>query len=67
MSEAGVTACAIVAWGASSGLGEGRDAVALSGDRAVTRVVQDEELTAAGLTRPFCSRVRLATAKAVTA
>lgn len=48
--------CAIVAWGASSGLGEGENAFA-SGDRAITRVVRDDELAAAGLGRPFCARV----------
>lgn len=51
--------CAIVAWGASSGLGEGEHAF-VTGDRAITRVVRDEELAAAGLLRPFCSRVPMA-------
>jgi 3-oxoacyl-[acyl-carrier-protein] synthase II len=51
-----VSGCAIVAWGASSGLGEGEAAFA-TGDRAVTRVVRDEELAAAGLGRPYCARV----------
>lgn len=53
-------AAAIVAWGASSGLGEGEAAFA-SGDRAITRVVRDDELVAAGLGRPFCARVPFAT------
>lgn len=55
-----MSACAIVAWGAASGLGEGEAAIATR-DRAVTRVVRDDELAAAGLGRPFCSRVLLAT------
>lgn len=56
-----MSAVAIVAWGASSGLGEGNDAVVVAGDRAVTRIVKDEELSAARLTRPFCARVQRAT------
>ncbi len=52
-------ACAVVAWGASSALGEGESAFACAapGERAPTRVMRDDELAAAGLVRPYCGRV----------
>ena len=58
-SHSASTACAIVAWGASSALGEGELAfrVAEPGAPAGTRVERDEELARVGLTRPFCCRV----------
>lgn len=56
-------ACAVVAWGASSALGEGDAAFACGtpGERAITRVVHDDELARAGLLRPYCGRVPIAT------
>ncbi len=52
-------ACAVVAWGAASALGEGDAAFACGevGAPASTRVARDEELASAGLLRPYCGRV----------
>ncbi len=52
--------CAVVAFGALSALGEGRDALGLGdvGEPARLAVTRDAELAAASLTRPFCGRVR---------
>ena len=51
--------CAVVAFGASSGLGEGEAAlgVGAAGDVAPVAIARDPELVAATLTRPFCARV----------
>jgi len=50
---------AVVAFGASSGLGDGEDALGIGriGDVAPSAIVRDEELDAAKLLRPFCARV----------
>lgn len=51
--------CAVIAFGASSGLGEGEAAlgVGAAGEVAPVAVARDPELAAAGLTKPFCARV----------
>jgi 3-oxoacyl-[acyl-carrier-protein] synthase II len=56
--------CAVIAFGASSGLGEGAAALGVGavGSAAPIAVARDAELVAAGLTRPFCARVRVAEA-----
>jgi 3-oxoacyl-[acyl-carrier-protein] synthase II len=55
-----VTAVAIVAFGAISALGEGREAahVGIVGSPAAVAIERDAELVAAGLGRPFAARVR---------
>lgn len=52
---------AIVAFGAISALGEGRDAFAVAGPGVAPRVAAgfDQELASAGLSRPFVARVAL--------
>jgi 3-oxoacyl-[acyl-carrier-protein] synthase II len=51
--------CAVIAFGASSGLGEGEAAlgVGVAGEAAPTAIARDAELVAANLKRPFCARV----------
>jgi len=51
--------CAVIAYGALSALGEGEVAlgVGVVGEPAPSAVARDEELVAAGLTRPYCARV----------
>jgi 3-oxoacyl-[acyl-carrier-protein] synthase II len=51
--------CAVIAFGASSGLGEGEAAlgVGAAGEAAPMAIARDAELVAANLTRPFCARV----------
>ncbi len=51
--------CAVVAFGASSALGEGEQAlgVGAAGDAAPVALGRDPELAAARLQRPFCGRV----------
>jgi 3-oxoacyl-[acyl-carrier-protein] synthase II len=51
--------CAVIAFGASSGLGEGAAALGVGevGTAAPIAVARDAELAGAGLTRPFCARV----------
>jgi 3-oxoacyl-[acyl-carrier-protein] synthase II len=51
--------CAVIAFGASSGLGEGEAAlgVGAAGDAAPMAIARDPELVAANLRRPFCARV----------
>ena len=53
--------CAVVAFGASSALGEGELAlgVGVLGESAPAAITRDVELAGAGLTRPFCARVPL--------
>jgi 3-oxoacyl-[acyl-carrier-protein] synthase-1/3-oxoacyl-[acyl-carrier-protein] synthase II len=53
-----VSAAAIVAWGAVSALGEGKDALAVAplGALSPRAVARDDELARAGLLRPFCAR-----------
>lgn len=55
-----MTAVAIVAFGAVSALGEGREAahVGVVGSPASVAIERDAELVAAGLGRPFVARVR---------
>ena len=50
---------AVIAFGASSALGEGEAAlgVGAAGDPAKAAVARDPELVSAGLLRPFCARV----------
>ena len=52
--------CAVVAYGALSAVGEGEAAlgVGVVGEPAPSAVARDEELVAAGLTRPYCARVQ---------
>ncbi|MDB4939226.1 MAG: 3-oxoacyl-[acyl-carrier-protein] synthase [Labilithrix sp.] len=52
--------CAVIAFGASSALGEGEAALGVGavGERAPVAITRDAELVAAALTRPFCARVR---------
>lgn len=52
---------AIVAYGAISGLGEARDAASAgtAGAPARVAIAPDDELTAAGLARPFAARARV--------
>ena len=54
-----MTSCAVIAFGASSGLGEGEAALGVGtvGERAAVAVAPDRELALAGLARPFCARV----------
>jgi 3-oxoacyl-[acyl-carrier-protein] synthase-1/3-oxoacyl-[acyl-carrier-protein] synthase II len=49
----------VVAFGASSALGDGAAALGVGavGEVAPVAIARDEELAAAGLTRPFCARV----------
>lgn len=51
--------CAVVAFGASSALGDGDVALGIGavGDVAPVAIARDAELTLANLTRPFCGRV----------
>ena len=51
--------CAVIAFGASSGLGEGDAALGVGavGEGAPMAIARDCELVAASLTRPFCARV----------
>ena len=53
------TDCAVIAFGASSGLGEGEAALGVGavGEAAPMAIARDAELVAANLTRPFCARV----------
>lgn len=55
-----VMGCAVVAFGASSALGEGEAALGVSGagEPAAVALARDPELEAAQLLRPFCGRVR---------
>ncbi|MDB4945275.1 MAG: 3-oxoacyl-[acyl-carrier-protein] synthase [Labilithrix sp.] len=54
-----MSAVAVVAYGALSGLGEGEAAVGVGapGEPAPRSIARDPELEAAGLSRPFCARV----------
>ena len=56
-----MTAIAIVAWGAISGLGSGLAAAnaGIPGDPARVAIRRDEELARAGLTRPFAARAEV--------
>lgn len=51
--------CAVVAFGASSALGDGEAALGVGavGELAPVAIARDPELTRANLTRPFCARV----------
>jgi len=51
--------CAVVAFGASSALGDGEAALGVGavGEVAPVAIARDDELAGAGLTRPFCARV----------
>jgi 3-oxoacyl-[acyl-carrier-protein] synthase-1/3-oxoacyl-[acyl-carrier-protein] synthase II len=52
--------CRVIAFGASSALGEGEAALGIGavGERAPVAIARDPELVRAALTRPFCGRVR---------
>ena len=52
-------ACAVVAFGASSALGDGEAALGVGevGERAPVAIARDPELALANLMRPFCARV----------
>ncbi|MDB5213354.1 MAG: 3-oxoacyl-[acyl-carrier-protein] synthase [Myxococcaceae bacterium] len=59
MSGSASRDCAVIAFGASSGLGEGEAALGIGavGEAAPIAVARDGELVAASLTRPYCARV----------
>ncbi len=53
-------ACAVIAFGASSALGDGEAALGVgsAGEPAPVAITRDAELEGASLLRPFCARVR---------
>jgi 3-oxoacyl-[acyl-carrier-protein] synthase-1/3-oxoacyl-[acyl-carrier-protein] synthase II len=55
----GGRSCAVVAFGATSALGDGEAALGVGavGEVAPVAIARDAELVSAGLTRPFCARV----------
>jgi 3-oxoacyl-[acyl-carrier-protein] synthase-1/3-oxoacyl-[acyl-carrier-protein] synthase II len=65
----GGRSCAVIAFGASSALGDGAAAlgVGVVGATAAVAIARDGELVAAGLTRPFCARVHAIDDAAVSA
>lgn len=62
MNERSSSECAVIAFGASSALGEGAAALGVGGvgEAAPVAIARDEELVAAALPRPFCARVHAA-------
>ena len=59
MTRQGTRSCAVIAFGASSALGDGAAALGVGavGEVAPVAIARDEELASSGLTRPFCARV----------